>query len=94
MAVSIVETLFKSAKPAVSPTDRVDLTVTDLETIETFLHASDHFLGQLGERSAEGLRQGGDMQELIERSQLLLGFAQERVARARHRLGRCAPSQV
>jgi hypothetical protein len=89
MAVSIVGTLFKSAKPVVKSNDRVELTVTDLETIETFLHASDHFLGQLGDTSA-GPREQGEVRELIERSQLLLGFAQERAARARLRLGPCA----
>jgi hypothetical protein len=90
MAVSILGTLFKSAKPVARSNDRVELTVTDLESIETFLHASDHFLGQLGERSAAGSGQQGEVRELIERSQLLLVFAQERVAGARHRLANVA----
>lgn len=92
MAVSIVRTLFRSANPAVKMTERVELTMADLQAVETFLNATDHFVDELrlsNFANVAGPPHGPEMQQLMHQAQILLRYAQERVGRARHRLDGC-----
>jgi hypothetical protein len=75
--------------------EQVELALDDLQAIETFLNAVDHFVDELSLRDLADIADppnDPDVRRLTHHAQIVLRYAQERVGRARHRLDGCMPA--
>jgi hypothetical protein len=77
--------------------ERIELAIADLQAIQTFLNAIDHFMDELSLSEfaeAGGCSSPAGVPQLSHHAQLVLRYAQERVGRAQHRLDACLPNQL